>query len=294
MSALAPIIDSHQRIDPFYDPVTCSWSYILVDLASKACAVIDPVLNFDPASGRVSYELADSLLARIDAEGWSCLWILETHIHADHLSSGDYLRGRTGAQIGIGAGVRSVSAFFEPVFNLGSDHPDVEACFDRLFEPDESVLLGELQIKVLATPGHTPGCVAYSVDSAIFVGDTLFMPDYGTARSDFPGGDAGQLFDSVMGLLSVDPETKLYFCHDYPLPQRPTPQCSIAVGAQKANVQLQDRNRAQFVEFRHHRDSQLATPRLLYPAIQINLAAGQLPTPDPLGQRYLKLPINVA
>lgn len=294
MSELEPIIDSHQRIDPFYDPVTCSWSYVLVDLASKACAVIDPVLNFDPASGRVSYELADSILARIDVEGWSCHWVLETHIHADHVSSGDYLRSKTGAQIGIGAGVRAVSAIFEPVFDLGPDHPDVEVCFDRLFKPNETIGLGELQINVLATPGHTPGCVAYSVENAIFVGDTLFMPDYGTARSDFPGGDAGQLFDSVMGLLSVDPMTQLYFCHDYPLPERPTPQCSSSAGAQRANVQLQDRDREQFVEFRHQRDSQLATPRLLYPSIQINLAAGRLPAADQLARRYLKLPIVVA
>ncbi len=293
MSGFAPIIDTHQRIDPFYDSETCSWSYILTDLATKACAVIDPVLNFDPASGQVSYECADMILARIEAEGWSCHWVLETHVHADHLSSGDYLRGKTGAKIGIGAGVQRVTELFEPVFNLGKDHPDVAACFDLLFEHGDCIELGQLQVKVRSTPGHTPGCVAYSVNNAVFIGDTLFMPDYGTARADFPGADAGQLFDSIMGLLSADPSTRLYLCHDYPLPDRPTPQCSVSVGAQDGNVQLKGRDRAQFVEFRHHRDSQLSSPRLLYPAIQINLAAGRLPAPDHRAQRYLKLPIIV-
>ena len=281
-----------KQITPFYHAPTNSWSYLLADPASKVCAFIDPVLDFEPGAGTVQHDFITLMLNAAAEAGLQVAWVLETHIHADHVSAADFVRQQTGAQIGIGRGVEQVSALFTPIFNLGEQHPNVRVAFDRLFEPGETLFLGELAVTVRATPGHTPACVAYQVEDAVFVGDTLFMPDYGTARADFPGGDAQQLFESITQLLALPDATVLYLCHDYPTADRTAPCHAVTVSGQRANLQLLDRDAAAFVAFRQARDAQLSAPRLLYPAIQINLAAGRLPNPEGNGQRYLKLPVR--
>ena len=281
-----------KQILPFYHASTNSWSYILADPARKVCAIIDPVLDFEPGAGTVQHDFITLMLNAAAEADLQVAWVLETHIHADHVSAADFVRQQTGAQIGIGRGVEQVSALFKPIFNLGDQHPSVRVAFDRLFEPGETLFVGELAVTVLATPGHTPACVAYQVEDAVFVGDTLFMPDYGTARADFPGGDAQRLFESITQLLSLPDTTVLYLCHDYPTAHRTAPCHEVTVAEQRSNRQLLDRDAAAFVAFRQHRDAQLSAPRLLYPAIQINLAAGRLPNPEDNGQRYLKLPIR--
>ncbi|MDA0762574.1 MAG: MBL fold metallo-hydrolase [Proteobacteria bacterium] len=280
-------------VTPFYHSTTNSWSYVLADPDARVCALIDPVLDFELSAGWVHTTFVDDMLASIEAAGLQVLWVLETHIHADHISAADYVRRQTGAKVGIGAGVEQVSELFRGVFNLGSAHPDVGSAFDQLFMPGETLTLGSLTLTVLATPGHTPACVAYQVDQAVFVGDTLFMPDYGTARADFPGGDAAELYRSIQGLLALPDDTVLYLCHDYPSENRSTPTAASTVKAQRQNVQLQDRDLAAFTAFRKARDVKLDTPKLLYPSIQLNLAAGQMPAPEVADQRFLKLPIRV-
>ena len=280
-------------VTPFYHSTTNSWSYVLADPDARVCALIDPVLDFELSAGWVHTTFVDDMLASIEAAGLRALWVLETHIHADHISAADYVRRQTGAKVGIGAGVEQVSELFRGVFNLGSAHPDVGSAFDQLFMPGETLTLGSLTLTVLATPGHTPACVAYQVDQAVFVGDTLFMPDYGTARADFPGGDAAELYRSIQRLLALPDDTVLYLCHDYPSENRSTPTAASTVKAQRQNVQLQDRDLAAFTTFRKARDAKLDTPKLLYPSIQLNLAAGQMPAPEVADQRFLKLPIRV-
>ncbi|MFZ8974876.1 MAG: MBL fold metallo-hydrolase [Pseudomonadales bacterium] len=280
-------------VTPFYHLTTNSWSYVLADPDARVCALIDPVLDFELSAGWVHTTFVDDMLASIEAAGLRPLWVLETHIHADHISAADYVRRQTGAKVGIGAGVEQVSELFRGVFNLGSAHPDVGSAFDQLFMPGETLTLGSLTLTVLATPGHTPACVAYQVDQAGFVGDTLFMPDYGTARADFPGGDAAELYRSIQRLLALPDDTVLYLCHDYPSENRSTPTAASTVKAQRQNVQLQDRDLAAFTAFRKARDAKLDTPKLLYPSIQLNLAAGQMPAPEVADQRFLKLPIRV-
>ena len=280
-------------VTPFYHSTTNSWSYVLADPDARVCALIDPVLDFELSAGWVHTTFVDDMLASIEAAGLQVLWVLETHIHADHISAADYVRRQTGAKVGIGAGVEQVSELFRSVFNLGSAHPDVGSAFDQLFMPGETLTLGSLTLTVLATPGHTPACVAYQVDQAVFVGDTLFMPDYGTARADFPGGDAAELYRSIQRLLALPDDTVLYLCHDYPSENRSTPTAASTVKAQRQNVQLQDRDLAAFTAFRKARDAKLDTPKLLYPSIQLNLAAGQMPAPEVADQRFLKLPIRV-
>ena len=280
-------------VTPFYHSTTNSWSYVLADPDARVCALIDPVLDFELSAGWVHTTFVDDMLASTEAAGLQVLWVLETHIHADHISAADYVRRQTGAKVGIGAGVEQVSELFRGVFNLGSAHPDVGSAFDQLFMPGETLTLGSLTLTVLATPGHTPACVAYQVDQAVFVGDTLFMPDYGTARADFPGGDAAELYRSIQRLLALPDDTVLYLCHDYPSENRSTPTAASTVKAQRQNVQLQDRDLAAFTAFRKARDAKLDTPKLLYPSIQLNLAAGQMPAPEVADQRFLKLPIRV-
>ena len=264
----------------------------MADPARKVCAFIDPVLDFEPGAGAVQHDFITLMLNAAAEADLQVAWVLETHIHADHVSAADFVRQQTGAQIGIGCGVEQVSALFKPIFNLGDQHPNVRVAFDRLFEPGEILFVGELAVTVLATPGHTPACVAYQVEDAVFVGDTLFMPDYGTARADFPGGDAQQLFESITRLLALPDTTILYLRHDYPTTNRTAPCHEVTVLDQRSNLQLSNRDAAAFVAFRQARDATLSAPQLLYLAIQINLAAGRLPNPEDNGQRYLKLPIK--
>jgi glyoxylase-like metal-dependent hydrolase (beta-lactamase superfamily II) len=283
---------SAARISAFFDPATNSVSYLVANPASKAAVVIDPVLDFDAGASRVETHSADAILAAAAAEGLTIAWVLETHPHADHLSAADYIRTRTGAQVGVGTGIREVQARFGPMFD--ADEAD-GADFDRLFEDGETLTVGDLEVEVLATPGHTPACVSYRVGDAVFVGDTLFMPDYGTARADFPGGDARQLYRSIRRVLALPRETRLFLCHDYKVPDRDCFVWETTVGDQLAgNVHIHAGvGEEEYVAMRHARDATLDAPKLLYPSIQVNIRAGRLPPPDERGRRYLKLPLSV-
>jgi glyoxylase-like metal-dependent hydrolase (beta-lactamase superfamily II) len=273
--------------------VTNSVSYLLADPDIKTAAVIDAVLDFDPASGRVSTQSADGMLAAARKQDLRIEWILETHAHADHLSAAAYLKERSGAKIGIGRGIREVQRTFEAVFEpCGAADAD---CFDRLFADGETIGLGSLTIEVMATPGHTPDCVSYRVGDAVFVGDTLFMPDYGTARCDFPGGDARQLYRSIRKILSLPRETRLFMCHDYKAPGRDHFVWETTVGEQiDRNVHIGgDVTEEAYVAMRSARDATLCAPKLLYPAIQVNIRGGRLPSPEANGRTYLKIPISL-
>lgn len=281
-------------ITAFFDEATNSVSYLVADPASRAAAIIDPVLDFDLAGGMVATQSADRILAAAEEQGLSVAWVIETHVHADHLSAAAHIRDRTGAKVGIGAGVREVQGVFAPIFGaddvLGSDD------FDRLFADGETIQLGELTIEVMATPGHTPACISYKIDDAVFVGDTLFMPDYGTARTDFPGGDASQLYQSILRIFALPPETRLFLCHDYKAPGRCDYAWQTTVGEEaERNVHIGGGVSAEaFVEMRHARDATLCAPKLLYPAIQVNIRGGRLPPPEADGLRFLKIPVAIA
>ena len=280
------------QIQAFFDEATNSISYLVADPEAKAAAVIDAVLDFDPASGKVWTESADEILAVANERGLRIEWLLETHAHADHLSASAWLKERTGAKIGIGAGIEEVQRTFRAVFEpCGAADAD---CFDRLFADGEKIELASLSIEVIATPGHTPACVSYRIGDAVFVGDTLFMPDYGTARCDFPGGDAGQLYRSIQRILALPRETRLFMCHDYKAPGRDRFAWETTVGKQlDHNVHIGGGvDEEDYVTMRETRDRTLCAPKLLYPAMQVNIRGGRLPPPEPSGRRYLKIPIS--
>jgi glyoxylase-like metal-dependent hydrolase (beta-lactamase superfamily II) len=281
-------------IRAFFDEATNSVSYLVADPATRAAAAIDPVLGFDPVSGRIDHEGADRILSAAEEGGYSIAWILETHAHADHLSAAQYLKRRTGAKLAIGAGIREVQGAFAPRFGADDVKPD-GGDFDRLLDDGEALPLGDLTIEVIATPGHTPACVSYKVGDAVFVGDTMFMPDYGTARCDFPGGDARQLYRSMQRILSLPRETRLFMCHDYKAPGRDAFAWETTVGEQRdRNVHIAGGvGEDDYVAMRTARDATLKVPKLLYPAIQVNIRGGRLPPPDANGMRYLKLPLSV-
>ncbi len=279
-------------INPFFHSATGTYAYLVADESSRDAVIIDPVLDFDPASGRVETLFADALLAEVHQRRLAVGWILETHVHADHLTAAAYLRAELpGARVGVGAGVTAVQSHFRGVFNLGADFPADGQQFDRLFADGERVDAGRLEIEVLATPGHTDDGVSYRIGDAVFVGDTLFAPDVGTARCDFPGGDAGRLYDSLQRLLALPPATRMFLCHDYP-PGGREPMAETTVAAQRErNQHLIGRDRAAYVAFREQRDAGLAAPRLLLPALQVNLRGGRLPPAEDNGTTYLKLPL---
>ena len=280
-------------IDAFFDEPTNSVSYLVADPASGAAAVIDAVLDFDPGSGDVSTEAADAILAKAEQQGSTINWLLETHAHADHLSAASYLRRRTGAKLGIGSGIREVQRVFGSLLKAEDVRPG-GLDFDRLLNDGDRLPLGELEIEVMATPGHTPACVSYKIGEAVFVGDTLFMPDYGTARCDFPGGCAHQLYRSIRRILSLPRETRLFLCHDYKAPGRDRFAWETTVGEQlDRNVHIgAGKSEDEYVAMRQARDATLRAPKLLYPAIQVNIRAGRLPPADEDGRRYLKIPVN--
>lgn len=284
---------SRPDIQAFFDEQTNTVSYLVSDPATRQAAVIDPVLDYDPRSGKASTVSADRVLEAAVAAGLTIIWILETHAHADHLSAAPYLRQRTGAQVAIGEHIRDVQAIFGPFFNLDDVSLDGSE-FDRLLKDGDVVTIGELTVEVLHTPGHTPACVSYRVADAIFVGDTLFMPDYGTARADFPGGSASVLYRSIQRLLAFAPETRLFLCHDYKAPGRDAFVWETTVGAQRAgNVHVREGvAEAAFVAMREKRDAGLAAPVLLLPAIQVNIRAGRFPKAESNGVRYLKIPLR--
>ena len=281
------------QIQAFFDEATFTVTYLVADPVTRTAAIIDPVLDYDPKSGRTSTKSADDVLAAAKRGDLRVDWILETHAHADHLSAGSYLRGKSAAKIVIGEHIATVQQTFKPVFNVDSQTTD-GTDFDRLVKDDDSLKLGNLDIEVLCTPGHTPACVSYKIDDAVFVGDTLFMPDYGTARADFPGGDARTLYRSIKRILSLPPETRLFMCHDYKAPGRETYAWETTVGEERAkNVHVRDGiGEDEFVAKRTARDKTLAMPVLILPSIQINIRAGALPPPEANGVSYLKIPLN--
>ena len=286
-------MSSAPAITAFFHEATNSVSYLVADPASRAAAIIDAVLDFDLASGIAATESADKMLSTAAERGLRIEWVLESHVHADHLSAAAHIRERTGAKLGIGIGVRAVQAAFAPVFGVDDL---AESDFDALFDDGASVAVGELKIEVIATPGHTPACVSYKVGNAVFVGDTLFMPDYGTARTDFPGGDAAQLYRSIQRIFALPPETRLFLCHDYMAPGRSEYAWQTTVGEEaERNVHLGGGASAEaFTEMRQARDATLCTPKLLYPAIQVNIRGGRLPPPAANGSRFLRIPVTIA
>ncbi|GEO01035.1 MBL fold metallo-hydrolase [Novosphingobium sediminis] len=272
---------------------TFTVTYLVADPASGTAAVIDPVLDFDPASARIGSGSVEAVLSAAEARGWRIEVVLETHAHADHLSGAKLIAARTGAWIGIGAQITQVQATFAPMFGADDVLP-AAGDFDRLLYDGELIALGALAIEVLHTPGHTPACASYRIGDAVFVGDTLFMPDYGTARADFPGGDAHALYRSIRRLLSLPPETRLFLCHDYKAPGRDHWAWETTVAEQRgANIHVHDGiDEAAFVAARQARDATLAPPRLLLPSIQVNIRAGRLPPADAHGVRALRLPLR--
>ncbi len=280
------------EVTSFFDESTNTVTHIVADPATGCTAIIDPVLDFDQAAARTSAASADKLIAEVKARGLKVEWILETHIHADHLTAANYLRENLNAPIGVGRNISKVQKTFNPVFHQPYMVPDDGRPFDHLFSDNEEFSIGNLTVTVIATPGHTPACVSYLIGDALFVGDTLFMPDYGTARCDFPGGDAGTLYDSINRLLSLPDETRMFLCHDYP-PASRAPAWETTVADQRNhNIHIANRTREEFVELRTTRDRDLNMPQLIFPSLQVNIQAGELPQAEENGIQYLKLPLN--
>ena len=293
---MSPLVQS------FYHPPTNTWSHVLADPQSKAAAIVDPVLDFDPASGRVCSEHARMLVAHVNEHALRVEWILETHAHADHLTGAAWLKAEfaraggasAGVRTGIGAGIVAVQRHFSGVFAFGADFLADGSQFDRLFADGERIALGALEIEIIATPGHTSDGITYKVGDAIFVGDTLFAPNGGTGRCDFPGADAATQYRSIRRLYDLPDATRVFLCHDYPV-AGVQPVAQTTIGAEKAgNTQLRaETSEADYVAFRHKRDATLAAPRLLYPSLQVNICAGQLPKPDAADRTFLRLPVQV-
>ena len=292
---------ARMHIESHFDPATSTFSHIVWDQASSQCALIDSVLDYDPKSGRTSTASVDHLVQRVHALGLQVQWLLETHVHADHLSAAPYLQQALGGQLAIGSHITTVQNVFGKLFNAGSDFARDGSQFDRLLSDGDSFHIGGLTARALHTPGHTPACMTYVITdhstdpirTVAFVGDTLFMPDYGTARCDFPGGSAATLYQSIQKVLSLPDSTELYLCHDYP-PEGREAQCVTTVAAQKTgNVHVHAGvSEAEFVAMRTARDATLSMPVLLLPSVQVNMRAGQLPPPEDNGTRYLKIPLN--
>jgi glyoxylase-like metal-dependent hydrolase (beta-lactamase superfamily II) len=276
----------------FFDEATNTVSYLVADPATKHAAIVDPVLDYDQATGKASTRSADNILKLAAAEGFIVDWVLETHAHADHLSGAPYIKQKTGAKVGIGEHIREVQKIFRPVFNATDISGDGRE-FDRLFADGERFKIGGLAVEVMHTPGHTPACISYRIDGAAFIGDTLFMPDFGTARADFPGGDAHALFRSIQKLLSLPAETRLYLCHDYMPPGRTTFAWETTVAEERNNVHIAGRSEDEFVAMRQARDAELAAPLLLLPSIQTNIRAGKLPPAEENGVSYFKIPVKL-
>jgi glyoxylase-like metal-dependent hydrolase (beta-lactamase superfamily II) len=282
-------------IKAFFDEPTNTVSYLVSDPATRQAMVIDPVLDYDHRSGEADMRSADSILKYVVDAGLTVVWVLETHAHADHLSGAPYIKTRTGAKVAIGEHIRDVQRIFRPVFNAIDVSGDGSE-FDRLLADGETLKVGSLEVEAIYTPGHTPACISYKIGDAVFVGDTLFMPDYGTARADFPGGDARTLYRSIQRLLALPPETRLFTCHDYKAPGRDDYAWETTVGEQRArNVHIGGGvSEDDFVAMREKRDATLAAPLLLLPSIQVNIRAGRFPPAEENGVRYLKIPIKLA
>ncbi|MBA4193843.1 MAG: MBL fold metallo-hydrolase [Comamonadaceae bacterium] len=281
------------QVDPFFDPQTWTVTYVVHSGAGTPAAIVDPVLDYDPKSGRTGTASAERVVAHVKQLGLQVQWILETHAHADHLSAAPWLRQQLGGRIGIGARITEVQKVFRGVFHLEPGFSVDGSQFDHLFADGETFRIGPLAVEVMQVPGHTPACAAYRIGDAVFVGDTLFMPDVGTARCDFPGGDARTLYASIRRLLALPEATRLFMCHDYPPPGREARfECTVA-DQRARNIHVHDGiTEDQFVEMRTRRDATLDMPVLMLPSVQVNIRAGQMPPPEANGTTYLKIPVN--
>jgi len=284
----------HPNVVSFFDESTNTVTYLVSDPETKSCAIIDSVLDYDASSGRTETTSADNLISFIRQADLSVQWILETHAHADHFSAAPYLQKQVGGIIAIGEHIPDIQRVFGGLFNEGSDFKADGSQFGRLFKDNEVFKIGNLDAQIIYVPGHTPACVAYYIGNSVFVGDTLFMPDFGSARCDFPGGDAGTLYDSVQKLYELPDDTRMYLCHDYKTKGRDHFQWETTVGQQKSNnIHMNiSVSRDEFIKMRTERDKTLGMPKLILPSIQVNMRAGELPEPEENGTRYLKIPLN--
>jgi glyoxylase-like metal-dependent hydrolase (beta-lactamase superfamily II) len=286
-------MDMNPEVTPFFHAPTSTWSYVVRDPDSPAAAIVDPVLDFDASSGRVSTESAAKLLDHLREHALEPKWILETHVHADHLTAAAWLKRHTGAQVAIGSRVVEVQRTFMSLLHLGDDWVADGSQFDVLLADGDTLPLGTLQVEAIATPGHTPDGVSYRIGDAVFVGDTLFAPALGSARCDFPGGDAATLYASVQRLYALPGDTRMFLCHDYPKEgEAPRSQSSVAEQMQANRHIARGTSEEQFVAMRRARDATLSVPKLLWPALQVNIRAGHLPTAEDNGRSYLKLPLD--
>lgn len=281
-------------VKEFFDEDTFTFSYVVTDPAIKKCAIIDSVRDYDPASGRTSTKSAQALIAYVKREGLEVEWILETHVHADHLSAAPYLKDKLGGQMAIGENIMVVQDVFGKLFNASPDFHRDGRQFERLFKDGDTFMLGTIEARAMHTPGHTPACMTYVIGNAAFVGDTLFMPDFGTARCDFPGGDPEILYQSIQKIFALPDETRLFMCHDYKAPGRDEFAFETTVAAEKAdNIHVHDGvDVDEFVRMRTNRDKELDMPRLILPSVQVNMRAGEMPPPEENGVRYLKIPLD--
>ena len=282
------------HIQSFFDAATFTVSHLVADLKAKTCAIIDPVLDFDAASGRTSHASADGIVSFVRDHGLRLEWVLETHVHADHLSAASYLRSVLGGKLAIGAHIVDVQKIFSRIFNFNDGFSPDGSQFDRLLNDGDSVQIGGLVARAMHTPGHTQACLTYVINDAAFVGDTLFMPDYGSARTDFPGGDARTLYRSIRRILALPEATRIFTCHDYRAPGRAEFAWESTVGTQRrANIHIHDGiSEEEFVAMRTARDRTLAMPQLILPSIQVNIRGGALPPPEDNGVSYLRIPVN--
>jgi len=285
--------DVKPNVTAFFDEATNTITYVVKDPASESCAIIDSVMDIDYAAGRITFDHADAVIEHVQANGLKVDWLLETHVHADHLSAAPYLQDKLGGKIGIGKNITIVQDTFGKVFNEGTEFARDGSQFDRLLEDGDAIRVGAMQVEIMHTPGHTPACLTFVVGDAAFVGDTLFMPDGGSARADFPGGDAGQLYDSIQRVLGLPDETRLFMCHDYG-PNGREIRWETTVADEKAhNVHVGGgTSREDFIAMREARDATLAMPKLIIPSLQVNMRAGQLPPADEDGKTFLKVPVN--
>jgi len=282
------------EVTAFFDEATNTISYVVVDPLTNKCAVVDSLLDYDAASGRTSTESADKMIAFIRDRGVDVEWIIDTHVHADHLTAAPYIRKELGGKTGIGEHIATVQKVFGKIFNEGQSFHTDGSQFDHLFKDGEAYAVGSIEAHAIHTPGHTPACMSHVIGDAVFVGDTLFMPDFGTARCDFPGGDAGTLYDSIQKLFALPDETRMFLCHDYKAPGRDDYVWETTVGEEKeANIHVKDgTSRDDFIKMRTERDATLSMPKLILPSVQINMRAGDLPPAEDNGVRYMKVPIN--
>lgn len=276
----------------FFDPATNTISHVVKDPASTACAIVDSVMDIDYAAGRITYTHADEIIAHIRSQGLTLEWLIETHVHADHLSAAPYIQRQLGGRIGIGRNITLIQDTFGKIFNEGTEFQRDGSQFDRLFDDGDTYTVGKMACFALHTPGHTPACMTHVMGDAAFVGDTLFMPDGGSARADFPGGDAGELYDSIQKVLSLPDAMRLFMCHDYG-PNGRDIRWETTVGEERAqNIHISGKSRDEFIALRTARDATLAMPKLIIPSLQVNMRGGDLPPADESGKRFLKVPIN--